>query len=196
MQGLAGAERSAGVRDFLVRTHRVFAALDRTSLTTVAAVHGIAFGGGLELALACDVIVADRLARFAFPELRLGLVPGFGGIPRLRRDVGNAAVRDLLLTGRSLGAERAHAVGLVSQLVGEGRAHDAARACAGQAARFDPVARAVAKRFAKPAPEDPAAEIDLFCALFARPEVEAALRRFVESHEPMPWLPPVGEAQR
>ena len=54
------------------------------------------FGGGFELALVCDLIIADKMARFCFPELRLGLIPGFGGIPRLKRDLGNGVVRDLL----------------------------------------------------------------------------------------------------
>ena len=71
--------------------------LDALPLTTIAAVQGVTFGGGFELALVCDIIVADRMARFCFPELRLGLIPGFGGMPRLKRDLVNAVVRDLLL---------------------------------------------------------------------------------------------------
>src|SRR5216683_1729248 len=92
-------DRSAGVREFLERIHAVLNWLDEAPFATIAAVHGVCFGGGLELALVCDVIIADKMARFAFPELRLGLIPGFGGIPRLKRDVGNGFVRDLLLTG-------------------------------------------------------------------------------------------------
>ena len=88
--------RRAGVRDFLERIHRVLNRIDASPLTTIAAVHGVTFGGGFELALVCDLIIADKLARFCFPELRLGLIPGFGGIPRLKRDLGNAVVRDLL----------------------------------------------------------------------------------------------------
>ena len=65
-------------------------ALDTAPLTTIAAVHGVTFGGGFELALTCDLIIADKMARFCFPELRLGLIPGFGGIPRLKRDLGNS----------------------------------------------------------------------------------------------------------
>jgi len=112
-------ERNAGVRDFVERSHAVANVIDAAPFVTIAAVHGVCFGGGLELALTCDVIVADKMARFAFPELRLGLIPGFGGIPRLKRDLGNAFVRDLLLTGRSVNAARAQAVGLVAQLAGE-----------------------------------------------------------------------------
>ena len=107
-------------------------AFDDSPLTTIAAVHGVTFGGGFELALACDLIVADKMARFCFPELRLGLIPGFGGIPRLKRDLGNALVRDLILTGRSINATKAQAVGLVSQITGEGEALRVARATAEQ----------------------------------------------------------------
>src|ERR1700738_4649311 len=73
---LHGAERLAGVRQFLQRIHAVLNAIDAAPFVTIAAVHGICFGGGLELALVCDMIVADKMARFAFPELRLGVGPG------------------------------------------------------------------------------------------------------------------------
>jgi enoyl-CoA hydratase/carnithine racemase len=183
-------ERLAGVREFLERIHPVLNAIDAAPFVTIAAVHGVCFGGGLELALACDIIIADKMARFAFPELRLGLIPGFGGIPRLKRDLGNAFVRDLLLTGRSVNATRAQAVGLVSQLAAEGEALKIARATAGQITKFDSVTRAAAKKFIKPIPhEELRREIDLFCELFARPAVMAALKKFVESTDAMPYLP-------
>src|SRR5690606_13894076 len=136
------------------RIHRVFDTIDTAPIPTIAAVHGVCFGGGLELALTCDVIVADKTARFAFPELRLGLIPGFGGIPRLERDLGNAVVRDLLLSGRSLGAQRAHEVGLVGQLVASGHATKAARRLATQMGRFDRRTATAAKRFLKPFPRE------------------------------------------
>jgi enoyl-CoA hydratase len=183
-------ERLLGVREFLERIHAVLNAIDATPFATIAAVHGVCFGGGLELALTCDIIVADKMARFAFPELRLGLIPGFGGIPRLKRDVGNAFVRDLLLTGRSVNATRAQAVGLVSQLAAEGEAPKLARATASQIAKFDAVTRAAAKKFIKPIPHDELRrEIDLFCELFTRPAVMAGLKKFVESSDTMPYLP-------
>jgi enoyl-CoA hydratase len=159
-------------------------------LTTIAAVHGVTFGGGFELALACDLIIADKMARFCFPELRLGLIPGFGGIPRLKRDLGNAVVRDLLLTGRSFNAMKAQQIGLVSQVVGEGEMLRAARATAAQSAKFDRVTVAAAKNFIKPIPhEETQREIDIFCDLFARPAVQAGLRKFVESTDAQPYLP-------
>jgi enoyl-CoA hydratase len=183
-------ERLDGVRDFLLRIHHVLNSLDASPLTTIAAVQGVCFGGGFELALACDIIVADKMARFAFPELRLGLIPGFGGIPRLRRDVGNGIVRDLLLTGRSINATKAQSAGLVSQVAGEGEALRVARASAAQVLKFDRTAIAAAKRFAKPIPlEELRREIELFCELFARPAVMEGLRKFVESTDAHPYLP-------
>jgi enoyl-CoA hydratase len=187
---LSDRERLLGVREFLERIHAVMNAIDSAPFVTIAAVHGVCFGGGLELALTCDMIVADKMARFAFPELRLGLIPGFGGIPRLKRDLGNAFVRDLLLTGRSVNATRAQAVGLVSQLAAEGEAPKLARATASQITKFDGVTRAAAKKFIKPIPhEELRREIDLFCELFTRPKVMAALKKFVESTDAMPYLP-------
>jgi enoyl-CoA hydratase/carnithine racemase len=187
---LAPAKRVAGVRDFLNRIHRVLNAIDAAPFVTIAAVHGVCFGGGFELALACDIIIADKMARFAFPELRLGLIPGFGGIPRLKRDLGNAFVRDLLLTGRSVNATRAQAVGFVAQLAAEGEALRIARGTAAQITKFDAVTRAAAKKFIKPIPHaELRREIALFCRLFARPAVMASLKKFVEDSGPMPYLP-------
>jgi enoyl-CoA hydratase/carnithine racemase len=187
---LRPSERLEGVRDFLDRIHRVMNALDEAPLVTIAAVHGVTFGGGFELALTCDLIVADKMARFCFPELRLGLIPGFGGIPRLKRDVGNAVVRDLLLTGRSINAAKAQAAGLVSQVVGEGDALRAARSTAAQIGKFDRETAKAAKRFIKPIPHDELRrEIEIFCELFTRPAVDAGLRQFVESTDALPYLP-------
>src|SRR3977135_1797712 len=73
---LSQQERLAGVRQFLERIHAVLDAIDAAPFVTIAAVHGICFGGGFELTLTCDIIVADKMARFAFPELRPGLTPG------------------------------------------------------------------------------------------------------------------------
>lgn len=179
-----------GVREFLERIHRVLNRIDSSPLTTIAAVHGVTFGGGFEVALVCDLIFADKLARFAFPELRLGLIPGFGGIPRLKRDLGNGVVRDLLLTGRSFNATKAQQIGLVSQVVGEGEALRAARATAAQLGKFDRHTAAAAKEFIKPIPhEELRREIDIFCELFERPAVRAGLRKFVESTDAQPYLP-------
>jgi enoyl-CoA hydratase/carnithine racemase len=189
-QAMEKAAAVQGVREFLERVHRVLNTIDAVPLTTIAAVHGVTFGGGFELALASDLIIADKMARFCFPELRLGLIPGFGGIPRLKRDLGNAVVRDLLLTGRSFNASKAQQVGLVSQVVGEGEALRAARATAAQLGKFDHATAMAAKKFIKPIPhEELRREIDVFCELFARPAVEAGLKKFVESEDAQPYLP-------
>jgi enoyl-CoA hydratase/carnithine racemase len=164
--------------------------LDALPLTTIGAIHGACFGGGFELALTCDLLIADKSARFCFPELRLGLLPGFGGIPRLKRDVGNGVVRDLLLTGRSLNAKKAQTVGLVSQMVGQGKHLDAARAAAKQATRFDADAARTTKAFIKKVPY---AELEEEKAHFKRLSLstvtEAALKKFVESKDLRPYLP-------
>ncbi len=189
-QAMDRAAAATGVRDYLERIHRVMNAIDACPLTTIAAVHEVTFGGGFELALVCDLIIADKMARFCFPELRLGLIPGFGGIPRLKRDLGNAVVRDLLLTGRSFNATKAQAIGLVSQVVAEGEALRAARGTAAQIGKFDRRTSAAAKQFIKPIPyEELRREIDLFCELFAHPAVEAGLKKFVESTDAQPYLP-------
>lgn len=189
-QELERHDAAAGVREYLERIHRVLNTIDASPLTTIAAVHGVTFGGGFELALVCDLIIADKMARFCFPELRLGLIPGFGGIPRLKRDLGNAVVRDLLLTGRSFNAAKLQQVGLVSQVVGEGESLRVARATAAQLGKFDRRTAIAAKKFIKPIPyEELRREIDVFCELFAQPAVEAGLRKFVESEEPQPYLP-------
>jgi len=179
------------VRGFIDRIHAAFNALDSAPMTTIAAVHGVCFGGGLELALTCDVRIADRSARFCFPELRLGLVPGFGGIPRLRRDVGQGVVLDLLLTGRSLGSKRAHAVGLVSQRVGRGKALEVARELADSLGAYDRETAAAAKAFAKRVPVEALEEEKaLFCRLIARPTVRQALADFVGREDAHPYLAP------
>lgn len=179
----------ARVAAFLDVVHEAFDGIDRSPVPIVGALHGVVLGGGFELALCCDVLVADRSARFGFPELRLGLVPGFGGLPRLSRDVGNAVARDLLFTGRTIGAERAHALGLVGHLVARGEALEGAMGVARQMARFDPEVFATAKRFAKPLEADAlAAEKELFLRLVGEPRVREALERFVTDRSVRPYL--------
>jgi enoyl-CoA hydratase/carnithine racemase len=177
------------VRAFLDRIHRVFNVIDMAPLTTIAALHGFCFGGGFELALTCDILIADKSTRFCFPELRLGVIPGFGGISRLRREVSNGVMRDLLLTGRSINVERAHALGLVSQVVGRGEALHVARLVAEQHAKLDPHAAQVAKRLIKSSLDaELEEEKSAFVDLITSPRVESALRQFVESSDPFRYL--------
>lgn len=189
-QGMDKDVASRGVREFLERIHHVMNTLDAAPVPTIAAVHGVTFGGGFELALVCDIMIADRMARFCFPELRLGLIPGFGGIPRLKRDLGNAVVRDLLLTGRSFNVMKAQQIGLVSQIAAEGEALRVARATASQIGKFDRRTATAAKEFIKPIPyAELKREIEIFCDLYSRPAVEEGLRKFVENEGPQPYLP-------
>ena len=179
--------------NFIDRIHRVMDRLDALPLTTIGAVHGVCFGGGFELALTLDMLVADPTARFCFPELRLGIVPGFGGVPRLERELPNAAIRDLLLSGRSYGAKKAANLGLVSQVVGRGQALEVARGLAQQVALFDPEVQAAAKAFIKALPVARLAEEKrLFLEMFRSERVVQALGRFVHSEDAMPYLPSEG----
>lgn len=190
IQEFGQSEVATHAREYLERIHHVMNVLDSAPLTTIAAVHGVTFGGGFELALTGDMIFADKMARFCFPELRLGLIPSFGGIPRLKRDLGNAVIRDLLLTGRSFNATKAQQIGLVSQVVAEGEVLRAARATARQIGKFDRTTAGSAKRFIKSIPVDELRkEIDIFCELLLRPAVQIGLKKFVESNDVQPYLP-------
>jgi enoyl-CoA hydratase/carnithine racemase len=181
---------------FLDRVHAVMTRIDALPIPTIGAIHGACFGGGFELALTLDVLIADATARFSFPELRLGLIPGFGGIPRLARELPNAVIRDLLLTGRSIGASKASTLGLVSQVVAQGEALNVARETARQTARFAGRVVASAKAFMKPIPRaELLEEKRRFLELFADPAVVESLRLFVESKDPMPYLPPPPPAE-
>ncbi|WP_277210434.1 enoyl-CoA hydratase/isomerase family protein [Isoptericola croceus] len=98
---------------------QVTAALDAAPVPVVAAVDGAAYGGGFELVLACDVVLATGRSRFALPEVRIGLVPGFGGTVRLPRAVGRGVAHDMMLTGRALDAAEAARHGVVTRLVAD-----------------------------------------------------------------------------
>ena len=177
------------LRSFLDRIHAVMNRLDMLPQTTIGVIHRVCFGGGFELALTCDVLIAEKTARFAFPELRLGIIPGFGGIPRLKRDVGNAVVRDVLMTGRSINAKRALAIGLVSQVVQPEQGLNVARRMAAQQGKYDADARRTCKQFIKPLPSAALEEEKAhFVRLFQNPPVMAALKKFYESTDIRPYL--------
>ncbi|OGA37629.1 MAG: enoyl-CoA hydratase [Betaproteobacteria bacterium RIFCSPLOWO2_12_FULL_62_13] len=94
-----------------------FAKLDRLPMPSVAIINGYAFGGGLELALACTLRIATRNAKMGLPEIKLGLIPGYGGTQRLPRVVGEARALEMIMTGRTVGAEEALRTGLVNRLI-------------------------------------------------------------------------------
>ncbi|WP_030806793.1 enoyl-CoA hydratase/isomerase family protein [Streptomyces sp. NRRL F-2799] len=113
---------------------------------TIAAVHGFALGGGFELALACDLIVADETAVVGLPEVSVGVIPGGGGTQLLPRRVGAARAAELIFTARRLEAPEAAALGLVDQLAGAGRDREEALALATRIAKNSPVGLRSAKR--------------------------------------------------
>ncbi len=102
---------------FAIKGHSVFHELNLLKIPVIAAVHGFALGGGCELALACDFIVATKAAKFGLPECTLGLIPGFGGTVRLSRAIGIRKARELIYTGEIFSAEEAYRMGLVNQIV-------------------------------------------------------------------------------
>ena len=103
--------------EFAQRGQKVFTKIEELQVPVIAAVNGFALGGGLELALACDFIYASENARFALPEVTLGLIPGFGGTVRLSKVVGLNKAREMTLTGDMIKADEALAVGLVNKVV-------------------------------------------------------------------------------
>ncbi|NEA52105.1 enoyl-CoA hydratase-related protein [Streptomyces sp. SID10815] len=115
-------------------------------MPTIAAVHGFALGGGFELALSCDVIVADRTAVVGLPEVSVGVIPGGGGTQLLPRRVGAARAAELIFTARRLEAAEAHGLGLLDQLVDEGEDRTEALALAARMAANSPIGLRAAKR--------------------------------------------------
>ncbi len=109
------------VRDFLPLYRASFGAIDRLPVPVIAAIDGVAFGGGLELALACDFRVAARHAKLGLTETSLGIIPGAGGTQRLTRVVGEARAKELIVFARRLSAEEALALGVVHRVAGEGQ---------------------------------------------------------------------------
>ena len=125
---------------------RIVEPLDQFSKPIIAAINGLAYGGGLEIALACDIRIASILARFALPEVRIGSMPGSGGTQRISPVVGPTLAARMLLTGEPIDAARALAAGLVSELWEPEQLLDAARAIAESIARNAPLAVIAAKR--------------------------------------------------
>src|SRR5262249_45096513 len=103
-------------KDLAYRGQQVFARLEHLGKPTIAMINGFAFGGGLELALACTLRPAARTARLGLPEVSRGIIPGYGGTQRLARIAGPAVAREWILTGEPYGAEEAHRVGVVNRL--------------------------------------------------------------------------------
>ena len=141
MQSLSALEAEA----FAAKGQALGDILQRFPAPIIAAVQGFALGGGCELAMSCDIVLAGEKAKFGQPEVKLGVIPGFGGTQRLARRVGLAAALDLVLTGRMVGADEAVTMGLASRAV-EGDVMDAAHSVAKTISRMGPQAIRLAKR--------------------------------------------------
>ncbi|WP_328429763.1 enoyl-CoA hydratase/isomerase family protein [Streptomyces sp. NBC_00443] len=133
-------------RAFVGRLTDAYALLEDFTKPSVAAVHGFAFGGGLELALACDLRVAERGTRLGLPEMKLGVLPGAGGTQRLPRLLPPAIAKQMILTGEPIDAERAWQLGLVNELAEPGGALAAAEKLAAGLTAGAPLALAAGKR--------------------------------------------------
>ena len=155
----------------------------------MAAVAGYALGGGCELALMCDIIIAADTAKFGQPEIKLGIIPGAGGTQRLPRAVGKAKAMDLVLTGRMMDAAEAERSGLVSRVVSADKLLEEALAAAAQIAEFSLPSVMMAKEAVNRAYESPLAEGMLFerrvfHALFATEDQKEGMAAFVEKRKP------------
>jgi enoyl-CoA hydratase/carnithine racemase len=155
----------------------------------LAAVSGFALGGGCELALSCDMIVADEKARFGQPEITLGIIPGGGGTQRLTRAIGKQRAMEYVLTGRLFDAKTAHEWGLVNQVVGKGKWLAAAIELAHTVAARAPIATRLAKQAVLVAEETPlseglAQERGLFERAMATEDRVEGMSAFLEKRDP------------
>lgn len=183
------AARSASEQRKVYEKRRVYDAVAAFPKPIVAAVHGYCLGGGSELALACDLRVADRTARFGQAEIRLGLIPGAGGTQRLARLVGPGQALRIALSGDFVDAEEAHRIGLVEFLVEEGQHLEKAMDVARRLARWSPLALRLVKQSVQAAMETPlsaglALERELFLAAFASDDGREGVSAFIEKRDP------------
>jgi enoyl-CoA hydratase len=158
-------------------------------MPTIAAIEGNALGGGLELALCCDIRIASERARLGLPEVRLAVTPGAGGTQRLPRVVGLARAKELILTGKVLTAEEAERIGLVNRTVPAGEALAAADALAAEIALRGPLAVREAKRLIDLAMETDidaglAAELDASDRIFATDDLLEGAASFLGKRDP------------
>jgi len=199
---LAGGERAfaagADINDMAdatpvsLLTGNQFARWERISKVSkpiIAAVSGFCLGGGCELAMHCDLIVASETAQFGQPEINIGIMPGAGGTQRLIRAVGKAVAMDVILTGRFLSAQEALAYGLVSRVVPKEHFYTEALRIAHETAKKPPLALRIAKDAVRKAQETTLAEgleyeRKLFYLLFATLDQKEGMRAFIEKRPP------------
>jgi enoyl-CoA hydratase len=170
-------------------SRELFSSIDGFPKPVIAAVHGYALGGGFEIVLCCDVVVASTAARFGLPEGRIGLSPGGGGTQRLTRAVGPFVAADVLLAGRRLTATEAYRIGLVSEVVEPDRLRDAALAKAAEIAAMAPLSTAEMLALIRVGMESPleeglTREQETLGRLRGTADAEEGVRAFVEKREP------------
>jgi enoyl-CoA hydratase len=183
------ASRTPEEQRTVYERRRVYEAVAEFPKPIVCAIHGFCLGGGNELALACDIRVADRTARFSQAEIRLGIIPGAGGTQRLARLVGPGQALRIALSGDFIDAEEAYRIGMVEFLVDEGEHLAKARDVADRMARWSPVALRLVKQSVQAAMEMPlkeglAYERELFLEAFASEDGQEGVAAFVEKRKP------------
>lgn len=160
-----------------------------TRTPTIAAVNGFALGGGCEIAMMCDLVFAASSAKFGQPEIKLGVMPGWGGTQRLTRAVGKAKAMDLILTGRMMDASEAQAAGLVSRVVADDKLMETAMEAAETIAGYSKPVTVIAKESVNRAFETSLAEgirfeRRLFYSLFATEDQKEGMAAFVDKRKP------------
>jgi enoyl-CoA hydratase/carnithine racemase len=178
-------DEAAG-RDLLDRGHALFRSWERSRTMTIAAVNGMALGGGCEIAMACDVRLAAYSASFGQPEIGLGLIPGFGGTQRLPRLVGEAKALEMNTVGDPISAEEAYEFGLVNRLVADHELFDAALAWGRKFARQAPVALEQIKQVSHAGDLDEGivAEKAAFITAFTSEDAREGIGAFVQKRNP------------
>jgi enoyl-CoA hydratase len=166
--------------------------IERCSKPVIAAINGFAFGGGLEMALACDLRFASKAAKMGLPEVSLGIIPGYGGTQRLPRLVGSGTALQMILTGDPVTADEAHRIGLVNGVVEPGELLAHCKAIAMRIVSRGPQAVSLAKqavrRGEQMAMQDALAlEADLFGIISSTAEMKEGMAAFLEKRKPS-WL--------
>ncbi len=176
----------AGGRELLERTHALLREIGTSGVATVAAVNGLAFGGGCELAMACDVRIAARSALFGQPEIKLGIIPGFGGTQRLPRLVGQSKALEMNLIGDPILAEEAFELGLVNLVVEDHELLDTALHWARRLAAAPPLAIEQIKRVSGAGDLDAglAAEQEGFASVLSSEDAREGISAFLAKRTP------------